>query len=319
MKRLVLGIAIAIPSVLALAVLGAWLYGGAYAVHALLHVRGFYWTEVRRDDPDLPPPVQRALRDAPRASPGVIAWRDVRDGFAAGELTAVVDGREVDRLFLARIAPARFRFEVLNEPTGDHDLDAWMTRLGAAAVINGSYFAPDGRPATPILSRGTPLGPAQYDARAGAFVATAAAAGITDLAQLKWQDAFAGARDAMVSYPLLMSADGTSRVVASDWLANRSFVGEDVDGNIILGTTAEGFFSLERLAVFLREAPLRLKRALNLDGGPIACQGISLDGFERRVCGNTELQVSDGRVIKLVCVPSCRRPTMPIALAVFPK
>lgn len=41
------------------------------------------------------------------------------------------------------------------------------------------------------------------------------------------------ARDAMVSRPLLVSEDGANRVAASDWLANRSFVGEDADGNII--------------------------------------------------------------------------------------
>lgn len=53
---------------------------------------------------------------------------------------------------------------------------------------------------------------------------------------------------------------------------------------------AEALFSLDRLAAFLRDDPLRLKRALNLAGCPIACQGISLDGFERRVRGNTGLQ-----------------------------
>jgi hypothetical protein len=50
----------------------------------------------------------------------------------------------------------------------------------------------------------------------------------------------------MVSYPLLVSEDGTNRVVAGQWLANRSFIGEDVDGDIILGTTAERFLSLDR-------------------------------------------------------------------------
>jgi hypothetical protein len=76
--------------------------------------------------------------------------------------------------------------------------------------------------------------------------------------------------------------------------------------------------SPDRLAAFLRQAPLRLKLALNLDGGPIACQGISLDGFERRQCGKWEIRASAGRVRKLTCY-SCERPTMPIVLAAFPK
>ena len=319
MRRLVVGVSIAVAATLVLAVAGLWLYF-PYVVHTILHGRGGYWIDVSRDDPRLSPSVQRALRDSPAASPGTLEWRRIRDGFEAGELAAIVDGGEVDRIFLARINPAKFRFEVRNEPSGDFNLDAWMTGLGAAAVINGSYFAQTGKPATPVLSAGTHLGPSDYDARAGAFVASAESAGIRDLASQNWQDAFQGARDAMVSYPLLVSEDGASRVVASRWLANRSFVGQDVDGNIILGTTADAFFSLDRLAAFLRQSPLRLKLALNLDGGPIACQGISLDGFKRRQCGLWEIQASDTRVMKLVCM-SCevRLPQMPIALAVFPK
>jgi hypothetical protein len=318
MTRRVAGLSMAVAVTLALGVGWLALYY-PYVLHAFLHARGGYWVEVTRDDPGLSPSVQRALRDAPPASPGRLEWRTIRDGLEAGELAVVADGSEVDRIFLARIDPAKFRFEVRNEPSGDRDLDAWMTGLGAAVVINGSYYARDGAPATPVVSAGALLGPPDYDARAGAFVASAESAGIRDLARQGWRDAFKGARDAMVSYPVLVSEDGANRVVASQWLANRSFVGQDAEGNIILGTTADAFFSLERLAAFLRQAPLRLKLALNLDGGPIACQGISLDGFERRVCGKWEIQASAVRVTKLVCQRSCARPAMPIALAVFPK
>ncbi len=318
MKRLVVGLSI-VAVTLALGVAWLALYY-PYVLHAFLHARGGWWIEVKRDDPGLSPSVQRALRDTPPpAAPGKLEWRTIRGGLEAGELAVLADGREVDRIFLARIDPAKFRFEVRNEPSGARDLDAWITGLGAAVVINGSYYARNGMPATPVVSAGAPLGPADYDARAGAFVASAAFAGIRDLAQQNWQDAFKGAHDAMVSYPLLVTEDGANRVVSSQWLANRSFVGQDADGNIIFGTTADAFFTLERLAAFLRQAPLRLKLALNLDGGPIACQGISLDGFERRVCGQWEIQASDARVTKLVCQRTCERPPMPIALAVFPK
>jgi hypothetical protein len=317
MKRLVVSVSIVVALTL-LALGGLSLYF-PYVVHAFLHGRGGYWIEVRRDDPGLSPSVQRALRDSPPASPGRLEWRKIRDGFEAGELAVIADGGEVDRIFLARVDPAKFRFEVRNEPSGDFHLDAWMTRLGAVFAINGSYYARNGVPATPVLSAGTLLGPSAYDARAGAFVASVDSAGIRDLAQQSWQDVFKGAHDAMVSYPLLVAADGANRVVSSEWLANRSFVGQDANGNIIFGTTADGFFSLGRLAAFLRQAPLGLKLALNLDGGPIACQGISLDGFERRQCGTWEIQASDAGVKKLVCHPSCERPPMPIVLAAFPK
>jgi hypothetical protein len=82
-------------------------------------------------------------------------------------------------------------------------------------------------------------------------------------------------------------------------------------------TTAEAFFSLDRLAKFLRDAPLDLKRALNLDGGPVACQAIALNGFERRLYGSWELQ-AEGDVVHLLTWPY-GTVAMPIVLAVFPK
>jgi hypothetical protein len=318
MRHFVLGLLTAVAATLVMA-LGGLSIDYPYMLHQFLHGRGNYWIAIKRDDPSLSPAVRHALRDAPPASAGTLEWRMIRAGFEAGEVAVIAGGSEVDRIFLARVDPAKFRFEVRNEPSGSLNLDSWMRRLGAVAVINGSYFSHNGAPATPVLSSGALLGPSAYDARAGAFVASAAFTGIKDLAQQSWQEAFKGARDAMVSYPLLVSQDGTNRIVASQWLANRSFIGEDVDGKIILGTTADGFFSLDRLAAFLQQAPLGLKLALNLDGGPVACQGVSLDGFERRACGKWEIQASDARVSKLMCRGSCERPALPIVLAAFVK
>ena len=69
------------------------------------------------------------------------AWQQLRPGFEVAELRAIADDREVDRILVARIDPARFRFEVHNSPARDRDLDQWMTKLGAALVINGSYYS----------------------------------------------------------------------------------------------------------------------------------------------------------------------------------
>jgi hypothetical protein len=103
----------------------------------------------------------------------------------------------------------------------------------------------------------------------------------------------------MVSYPLLLS-DGMSRVRRSSrWLANRSFVGQDGAGRIIIGTTADAFFSLDRLARFLLDAPLGLTIALNLDGGPVACQGISFNGYQRKTYGRWETQVEGDQALLL--------------------
>jgi hypothetical protein len=96
----------------------------------------------------------------------------------------------------------------------------------------------------------------------------------------------------MVSYPLLIGTDGQTHVAASSrWLANRTFVGKDGQGRIIVGTTREAFFPLAALAAFLKSSPLDLKLALNFDGGPISCQSVRLDGFERKFYAKWESQL----------------------------
>jgi hypothetical protein len=282
MKKLILW-SVALAAAAAVALLGtAYTLAGTYGLHALFRRGGSQWLTVAPDDPLLSPAIRAALAPmAPAVRPGPIEWRRIGDGFDVAELAALIDGAEIDRLLLARIDPAKFRFILHNEPAGK-ELGDWMGSLGAALVINGSYFSRRGTPDTPHVIDGTSVGPADYDARHGAFVVTDEGASIRDLRDGEWQEALRGSRHGMVSYPLLLASDGANRVDADRrWLANRSFVGQDRLGRIILGTTADAFFSLEALAQFLRAAPLDLTLALNLDGGPVACQAISLAGFRR--------------------------------------
>ena len=103
----------------------------------------------------------------------------------------------------------------------------------------------------------------------------------------------------------------------SQWLANRSFIAQDRQGRIIIGTTRDAFFTLARLASFLRDAPLEIEIALNLDGGPVASQAISLNGYKRTTYGQWELQM-DGGHGRLLTYPYGKA-ALPIVLAVFPK
>jgi len=305
------------------AVAALWLHSGAYGFHMLVRHGGSYWLPLGTDSSLLSPAMRRALAEAPSVKAGAVRWQSIGIGFEVAEMPVMAGDDEVDRIELARIDPARidparFRFVLRNAPAGDKDLDAWMTELGAGLVVNGSYFSTHGRPATPFLSDGVQLGPRDYDARAGAFVASTGFVGIRDLRRSDWQTAFQGAENAMVSYPLLV-ADGLEQVAhPSRWLASRSFVGQDAAGRIIIGTTRDAFFSLDRLARFLRDAPLALTMALNLDGGPVACQGIALNGFTRKTYGKWEAQVEGGRV-KLLSYPYGGAAPMPIVLAVLPR
>ena len=316
-RRVLAGI-LASGVVLAAASLGGvWTYAGVYGLHVVFRHGGSWWVPVATDSAWLSPSMRLALSTAPVATAGQLQWHIVSPGFEAADLPAMVGEQAVDHVMLARIDPSRFRFVVRNASHGDKNLDQWMSDLGAALVVNGSYYAQDGRPDTPLLSDGVQLGPRHYDAKAGAFIASAGATGVRDLNRADWQVAFQGAENAMVSYPLLV-VDGITRVAhPSRWLANRSFVGQDNGGRIIVGTTTDAFFTLDRFSHFLLDAPLGLTLALNLDGGPVASQGISWNGFNRRTYGRWEVQV-EGNAAHLLSWPY-GTVAMPVVLAVFPK
>jgi hypothetical protein len=305
-----------------LALLGFYAWAGLYGFNVVLRRGGSIWVAVKPDDERLSPAMSVALRDpVPKAKPWPFTWDERTPGFETAELPVIAEETgAVDRILLARIDPARFRFEVRTDRSGCRDLDDWMAELGATLVVNGSYYARNGEPDTPLKSNGVLLGPSAYNATHGVFVSSPAFTGIRDLSGTTWQAALNGARDAMVSYPLLLAEDGSSRVKADRrWLANRSFVAEDRAGRIVIGTTGDAFFSLDRLAAFLREAPLDLKLALNLDGGPVACQGIAVKDFRRRYCGDWETAVRDGELKLLQPLFGSELWALPIVLAVFPK
>jgi hypothetical protein len=321
MKRTALrlgAMSLAIGCLLILAILA---YFGPYGLNAIWRHGVSIWVTVEPGDTGISQSMQLALQDSPpKVTAGPLTWRQLDRGLEVGELPVLAGKDEVDRILVARIDPAHFKFIVRNAPAGDREPADWLRELGAVVVINGSYFATDGTPATPIASSGVISGPQHYDAKHGAFIASASYVGIRDLAQTEWREAFRSADDAMVSYPMLMGDDGLSRSKGDPrWLANRSFVAQDQTNRIILGTTVNAFFSLNRLAEFLHETPLALKLALNLDGGPVACQTIALNEFKRDFCGRWETTVQDGQIKQLNPLVGNRRWGLPIVLAVLPR
>ena len=310
-----------ISSLLGLAVvfvvaLGSYVaYVGAPPV---IYRDGLFYLTMRQDAPWLPRSVRIALNDpTPTAEAGEVSWRRLAPGLEIGELPVLHDGEEVDRLYLTRIDPRFYRFELRID--ADNDLNAWMRDVRPVAVINASYYDSAMGPATPVRIDGEFAGPASYGSQHGAFVSSDALTQIVDLANGgDWRAAMADAQTAMVSYPTLLSATGENRAPESRWLASRSFVAQDADGLIILGSAPEGYFSLYRLGEFLRTAPLNLRYVLNLDGGPVACHGVAEGGVMRFIYGHVELQ-SDGEHQPLRVLPASRdiHALMPIVLAVF--
>ncbi|WP_346900050.1 phosphodiester glycosidase family protein [uncultured Roseibium sp.] len=310
-----------IVAVAGLAAAAMYLYAGAYGLNAVLNRGGSIWVDVSADDPKLSQSMRIALKgSAPEVTAGSFEWRPAGRGFDVAELPVMAEETEVDRLMLARIDPGFFDFRVLTSPPGDRELDDWMEKTGAALVVNGSYYDRYGNPDTPVVSNGVQLGPREYNATHGAFVVKGGKAEIRDLKETDWYSVLKTADEGLVSYPLLVSTDPERQTTSNPkWLANRSFIAQDSKGRIIIGTTKEAYFSLQRLASFLKAAPLDLAFALNLDGGPLACQGIDRPGYTRNVCGDWETATEDDQMQLLQRGIGNRRWGLPIVLAVFEK
>lgn len=150
-----------------------WQRNGAYGFHVLVRRGGTYWTKMGADDGRLPPSMREALKETvPQVSAGQFYWREFEPGYEVAEMPVMSATGEVDRILLNRIDPKRFRFVARSAPAGDKGLDEWEEALPAAVlIVNGSYFGLKGKPDTPFVSEGKQLGPRQYKARAGAFVA----------------------------------------------------------------------------------------------------------------------------------------------------
>jgi hypothetical protein len=265
----------------------------------------------------LPPALRLGLSDpVPEATAGPLVWTRAQDGFDIAWLDVIADGAVVDGIALARIDPSQHRFSVLDEPSGKRHLEDWMRDTGAELIVNASYYDREGRPATPVVDNGLVSGPQLYASKHGAFVVKASRGDIRDLKIDRWPILFDHAEAGLVSYPLLLAPDGTKRTAPSQWLANRSFVGVDNEGRVIIGTTQSAFFSLDRLADYLKTAIPDLKAALNLDGGPVASQAIAVGDVRRKIHGRWELRGQNGKG-RLFPIAMFMTAPMPVVIAVF--
>ncbi|NPU95562.1 MAG: phosphodiester glycosidase family protein [Gammaproteobacteria bacterium] len=226
----------------------------------------------------------------PMPTASALHWQSRAQGLETAELTLTVQGEFVDRMVLVRLNPQYYKFSVHWDSSGKRTAEDWQQELDAVVVVNGSYFDADFLPLTPLRTAGISAGPTTYHSNHGAFVVDGTGVDIIDLQSHDVSNAINPFSDAMVSYPFLISPDGKNRAVESKtWLASRNVVGIDTEGRVVLGTTETGFFSLHRFGEFLKEGPLQLRVALNLDGGPLVSQIVKTEGFSRHFHGLAEI------------------------------
>lgn len=258
-----------------------------------------------------------AMQDAvPVPAMDTLQWVQRAPGFESSETDLRVGEQVVDHLVLVRIDPARYQFAVNWDPTGMRTAEDWQAETQSAVVVNGSYFGQDFTPLTPLRIQGKNAGPTSYDSSHGALVINGSAVDIIDLNGRDVHNTIATWPDAMVSYPLLIDPQGKNRATENKhWLAARNFVAIDQAGRVVLGTTETGFFTIYRLGEFLRQAPLDLRVALNLDGGPLVGQVVQVADFSRRFHGKAEISNGNDFLRLYFHLHSDTNWTLPIVLS----
>jgi len=205
-------------------------------------------------------------------------WRPLRTGLEKREIDIIVNKRQVDHLFLLRIDPACFRFEVAYDAEHPHSIQDWQKQTGALVVFNGGFFKVEKQrylPAGLLVVDGQTFGES-YTGFGGMFGVSSRGPDLRSLAQQPYQPG-EPLQYALQSFPVLVKPGGLLGFPAQyedNMLARRTVIGRDRDGRFIAIVADSSYFTLYRLSVYLVDSDLNLDVALNLDGGPSS--GIAL-------------------------------------------
>lgn len=181
------------------------------------------------------------------------------------------EGKRVEYVYLLRLDPAQYRFDVAYDPEGK-SLQAWQAESGALIVVNGGFFSienekfvPNGR----TVLNGEPIG-VTYRDFGGMFAITERGPEVRGLVHTPYnpdEALLAG----LQSFPLLVKPGGSigfPEQHEDGRKARRTVVAQDRNGRMLFIVTSLGHFTLHQLSLYLTQSDLDLNVALNLDGGP---------------------------------------------------
>ena len=212
-------------------------------------------------------------------------WRILSQGLAFTEVQVFSDQELVDTLAVVKIDPAFNTFRIFHHKP--QSLANWQEEIKAPVVFNASYFNPAGQPVGLIVMDGKPVGPVGNSKMQGMFVAEPQGmspdlprATILDLKATRLDFKKFPWKQGVQSFPLLLDYKGVIRVRESGKKSYRTVITADRNGNILVFNTAESYFTLYKMAQFLKASSFGIDSALNLDGGAEAQLYIKTNDFD---------------------------------------
>jgi hypothetical protein len=218
---------------------------------------------------------------------GPVRWRSLQPGLEFATLRGEPYCRTGSpAIGVLRVDPARHRIRVHHYTRetpgqGPPGILEWQRRLGSLAVFNAGQYYPGYGYMGMLVSGGEVVSRKPHPEFQAALVAgrdgSRTRARVLDLAR---EPVDLGRRewDDVAQSFMLFDRQGGVRVRKSDRFANRTVVGEDGSGRLLVITT-EGAYTLHDIATLLRGAKLGLTHAMSMDGGLEAEMCVAVGGF----------------------------------------
>ena len=201
-------------------------------------------------------------------------WRVLRPGAEFATLRGdPFCRRGSSEIAVLRLDPASVRLRVhhyTREPGGvPLSIVEWQAHTGALAVFNAGQYYPDLTYMGLLVCGGVRVSGRLHPEFKAALVASPGdgrrTARVLDLDREPLDPAAPGWREVAQSF-MLFDDKGRLRIRKTDLVANRTIVGQDDKGRILV-ITSEGGYTLWDFARLLQKAPLGLARAMSMDGG----------------------------------------------------
>lgn len=203
---------------------------------------------------------------APTKNPDT-GWEALHPGFERRIIHLFgEDGRMLEQLYILRIDPSHYTFQVNYHPGEPQMLTDWQLETQALAVVNGGFFT-EAYWATGLIVSDSEASGVSYGEFAGMFSVA------NDVPEVRWLGERPYSPDeplqyALQSFPMLVKPGGVQGYLEEDGRPNRrTIIGMDQNGRIIIIVTPWGYFTLHTLSKYLTDSDLNLDIALNLDGG----------------------------------------------------
>ncbi|HSG16386.1 MAG TPA: phosphodiester glycosidase family protein [Anaerolineae bacterium] len=223
--------------------------------------------------PMAPPATQEIVVPTATVAPD-LGWQVLSPGLERRWINLLTsEGGVQESLYVLRIDPAMYDFDVGYKPGAPQRLMDWQSETGALIVVNGGFFTADGQATGLIIVDGQAAG-TSYAGFGGMLAVSGAGPNLRSLRQQPY-DPNEPLLAALQSFPLLVAPDGQIGYPQEDGLADRrTIIAQDRQERFLFILAASGTMTLHEMSRFLVESDLDLSIALNLDGG--ASTGIML-------------------------------------------